>query len=123
KHIIVWPGWYSHFLFHWTTSFWPGLGPTLAPAGLAPGPPRMARCRSRGAVWWVADGGASRPGIRLVLVFALLWYLMHELSPMKPFMAIERHMTVMGGLFAVLAVYLVDRLFRPAARPWRAAVA
>ncbi|HVD73621.1 MAG TPA: hypothetical protein VNC81_08570, partial [Xanthobacteraceae bacterium] len=44
---------------------------------------------------------SSPPAIRLVLVFAVLWYFMHELSPMKPFMAIERHMTVMGGLFAV----------------------
>ncbi len=111
KHIIVWPGWYSHFLFHWTTSLWPGLGPTLALAGLA------------GALLVVADWRSSPPAIRLVLVFALPWYLMHELSPMKPFMAIERHMTVMGGLFAILAVYLVDRLFRPAARPWRAAIA
>src|SRR4029077_1997618 len=111
KHIIVWPGWYSHFLFHWTTSLWPGLGPTLARAGLA------------GAVLVVADWRASPPAIRLVLVVAVLWYLMHELSPMKPFMAIERHMTVMGGLFAVLAVYLVDRLLRPVARPWRAAIA
>jgi hypothetical protein len=111
KHIIVWPGWYSHFLFHWTTSLWPGLGPALALAGLA------------GALLVVADWRASPPAIRLVLVFAVLWYLLHELSPMKPFMAIERHMTVMGGLFAVLAVYLVDRLFRPVARPWRAAIA
>jgi hypothetical protein len=111
KHIIVWPGWYSHFLFHWTTSLWPGLGPTLALAGLA------------GAVLVVADWRASPPAIRLVLVFALLWYLMHELSPMKPFMAIERHMTVMGALFAILAVYLVDRLLWPVARPWRAAIA
>jgi len=111
KHIIVWPGWYSHFLFHWTTSLWLGLGPTLALAGLA------------GALLVAADWRASPPTIRLVLVFALLWYLMHELSPMKPFMAIERHMTVMGGLFAVLAVYLVDRLLRAVARPWRAAIA
>jgi hypothetical protein len=111
KHIIVWPGWYSRFLFHWTTSLWPGLGPTLALAGLA------------GALLVVTDWRASSPAIRLVLVFALLWYLMHELSPMKPFMAIERHMTVMAGLFAILAIYLVDRLFRPVARPWRAAIA
>jgi hypothetical protein len=111
KHIIVWYGWYSHFLFHWTTSLWPGLGPTLAVAGLA------------GALVAVAEWQASPPAIRLVLVFALLWYLMHELSPMKPFMAIERHMTVMGGLFAILAVYLVDRVCRRVPEPWQAAIA
>ena len=111
NHIIVWHGWYSHFLFHWTMSLWPGLGPALAMTGLV------------AALLVVASWRSSAPAIRLVLVFAVLWYFMHELSPMKPFMAIERHMTVMSGLFAILAVYLVDRLFRPAARPWRAAIA
>jgi Dolichyl-phosphate-mannose-protein mannosyltransferase len=111
KHIIVWYGWYSHFLFHWTTSLWPGLGPALALAGLA------------GALLVVADWRASPPAIRLVLVFALLWYLLHELSPMKPFMAIERHMTVMGGLFAVLAVHLADRLSVRGPRTGQAAIA
>ena len=57
-----------------------------------------------------------------MLAFAVLWYLMHELSPMKPFMAIERHMTVMAGLFAVLAVHLADRLYESAPQPWRAAI-
>jgi Dolichyl-phosphate-mannose-protein mannosyltransferase len=111
KHIIVWHGWYSYFLFHWTTSLWPGLGPTLAAAGLA------------AALLVVTDWRSSPPAIRLVLVFAMLWYLMHELSPMKPFMATERHMTVMGGLFAILAVYLADHLCGRAARPWRVAIA
>ena len=111
KHIIVWHGWYSYFLFHWTTSLWPGLGPALAMAGLA------------GALLVVTDWRGSPPAIRLVLVFALIWYLMHELSPMKPFMAIERHMTVMGGLFAILAVYLVDRVCRRAPKPWQVAIA
>jgi hypothetical protein len=63
------------------------------------------------------------PAIRLVLVFAVLWYFMHELSPMKPFMAIERHMTVIGSLFAVLAVDLVARLCRQAPAIWRPALA
>jgi hypothetical protein len=111
KHIVVWHGWYSYFLFHWTTSLWPGLGPTLAVAGLA------------GALVAAIDWRSSPPAIRLVLVFAVLWYLMHELSPMKPFMAIARHMTVMAGLFAVLAVHLVDRLYESAPRRWQAAVA
>src|SRR5262245_41334034 len=111
KHIIVWHGWYSHFLFHWTTSLLPGLGPALAVAGLA------------GALLVVARWRSSPPAIRLVLVFAALWYLLHELSPMKPFMAIERHMTVMGGLFAVLAVYLTERLSVRGPRAWQTAIA
>jgi dolichyl-phosphate-mannose-protein mannosyltransferase len=111
KHIIVWHGWYSYFLFHWTTSLWPGLGLALAIAGLA------------GALMVVVDWRSSPPAIRLVLVFAVLWYFIHELSPMKPFMGIERHMTVMGGLFAVLAADLIDRLCGRAPRPWQAALA
>ena len=111
KHIIVWHGWYSYFLFHWTTSLWPGLGLALAIAGLA------------GALMVMVDWPSSPPAIRLVLVFAMLWYLVHELSPMKPFMGIERHMTVMGGLFAVLAVDLIDRLCGRAPRPWQVALA
>ena len=111
NHIIVWHGWYSHFLFHWTMSLWPGLGPALAMTGLV------------AALLVVASWRSSAPAIRLVLVFAVLWYFMHELSPMKPFMAIERHMTVMGGLFAVLAVDLVARLCRQAPGIWRPALA
>jgi hypothetical protein len=111
NHIIVWHGWYSYFLFHWTTSLWPGLGPALAAAGVA------------GSLLVAAGWRSSPPAIRLVLVFAVLWYFMHELSPMKPFMAIERHMTVMGGLFAVLAVNLVERLCQRAPGAWRAALA
>jgi hypothetical protein len=111
KHIIVWHGWYSYFLFHWTTSLWPGLGLVLAIAGIASG------------LMVVVNWQSSPPAIRLVLVFAVLWYFIHELSPMKPFMGIERHMTVMGGLFAVLAVDLIDRLCGRAPRPWQAALA
>ena len=111
NHIIVWHGWYSYFLFHWTTSLWPGLGPALAAAGVA------------GVLLVAAIWRSSPPAIRFVLVFAVLWYFMHELSPMKPFMAIERHMTVMGGLFAVLAVNLVERLCQRAPGAWRAALA
>jgi hypothetical protein len=92
-------------------SLWPGLGLALAIAGLA------------GALMVVVDWPSSPPAIRLVLVFAVLWYFIHELSPMKPFMGIERHMTVMGGLFAVLAVDLIDRLCSRAPRPWQAALA
>jgi hypothetical protein len=80
NHIIVWHGWYSHFVFHWTMSLWPGLGPPLAIAGLA------------GQLLVIVGWRSSAPAIRLVLVFAALWYFCTSFSPMKPFMAIERHM-------------------------------
>jgi hypothetical protein len=111
RHIIAWPGWHSAFLFHWTVSLWPGLGPPLAVAGLA------------GALAVAIDWRGSPPASRLVVLFAGLWYLAHELSPMKPFMAIERHMTVMGGLFAILAVHLAGRLGQRAPGRWPGVIA
>ena len=84
--------------------------------------PAAGASRSRRSASGLRRWRSSAPAIRLVLLFAVLWYFLHELSPMKPFMAIERHMTVMGGLFAVLAVDLFARL---AAAPvtWRPALA
>ena len=110
KHIIVWYGWYSHFLFHWTTSLWPGLGPALALAGLA------------GALLVVTDWRASPPAIRLGRVRA------HLVSPARALADEAVHGDRAshdghGRPFAVLAVYLVDRLCRRAPGPWRAAIA
>jgi hypothetical protein len=110
-HLIVSHGWYTWFLFHWTTSLWPGLGPALALGGLL------------GAVVTVMRWTATPPALRIVLVFAVTWYLLHELSPMKPFGAIERHMAVMSGVFAVLAVYLVDLIAKHTPSAWRSLVA
>jgi 4-amino-4-deoxy-L-arabinose transferase-like glycosyltransferase len=109
-HIIVSHGWYTWLLFHWTTSLWTGLGPALALAGLL------------GAIAATMRWRATPPALRLTLVFAIAWYCLHEFSPMKPFGAVERHMTVMAGVFAVLGVYFVDLVARrmPA---WRHAVA
>ena len=42
---------------------------------------------------------------------------------MKPFMAIERHMTVMASVFALLATYLVCRLSNSVAPPLNGAIA
>ena len=97
NHIIVWQGWYS---FSVSLDHQP-VGRARTRAG---GGRRRQRAAGRGQL--AVEPPSDPPGARL----AVLWYFMHELSPMKPFMAIERHMTVMGGLFAVLAVNLVECL-------------
>src|SRR5262249_35493971 len=64
---IVSHGWYTWFLFHWTTSLWPGLGSTLALGGIF------------GALL-VATGFRTTPSaVRITLMFGVGWYLMHEL--------------------------------------------
>lgn len=110
-HTIISHGWYTHFLFHWTTSLVPGAGLMLSSAALA------------GAAFIIKDWRSHPPAIRLVMVFGIAWYLLHELSPMKPFMAVERHMTVMAPVFAVLTVYLIDRISSIASASIRGAVA
>ena len=95
-------GWQSNFLFTWTANFWPGLRAPLALAGLA------------GALLVATQWRASPPVLRRLLMFAAVWYLLHELPPMKPYPEGARHMTVMAAVFAVFAAYaaewLVERL-------------
>ena len=81
-------GWQSNFLFTWTANFWPGLRAPLALAGLA------------GALLVATQWRASPPVLRRLLIFAAVWYLQHELPPMKPYPEGARHMTVMAAVFA-----------------------
>jgi hypothetical protein len=108
---VVLYGWYTWFLFEWTTSLCPGLGPTLALGGIL------------GALLVVAAFRTTAPAVRIALVFGMVWYLMHELSPMKQFVADVRHMTVMAGIFAVLAVFLIDFVCKRAPSTWRPVLA
>ena len=110
-HLIVSHGWYTWSVFHWATSLWPGLGPVLALGGIL------------GIVHAATTWRAAPPALRIVVMFAVAWYLLHEFSPMKPFGAVERHMTVMAGVFAVLAVYLVDAIAARSPTAWRPLVA
>jgi hypothetical protein len=46
--------------------------------------------------------------LRRLLIFAVVWYLLHELPPMKPYPEGARHMTVMAAVFAVLAAFAAE---------------
>src|SRR5262249_34101638 len=83
-------------LFTWTANLWPGLRAPLALAGLA------------GAILVVASWRASRPVMRRLLIFAVAWYLLHELPPMKPYPGGARHMTVMAAVFAIFAAFTAE---------------
>ena len=95
-HLIVLYGWQSNFLFTWTANLWPGLRAPLALAGLA------------GALLVAMQWRASPPVLRRLLIFAVVWYLLHELPPMKPYPEGARHMTVMAAVFAVFAAYAAE---------------
>ena len=53
---------------------------------------------------------ASPPVLRRLLMFAVVWYLLHELPPMKPYPEGARHMTVMAAVFAVFSAYAAEWL-------------
>ena len=89
-------GWQSNLLFTWLSNLWPGLRPPLALAGLG------------GALIIATRWKESPPVLHLTMLFGLVWYLMHELSPMKPFPEGARHMTVMAAVFAVFAAYAAE---------------
>ena len=92
-HLIVLHGWQSYFLFTWQANIWPGLRAPLALAGLG------------GMLIVAANWKKSPPVLRHTMIFAIAWYLVHELSPMKPFPEGARHMTVMAAVFGVFAGY------------------
>ena len=95
-HLVVLTGWDANYLFTWKANIWPGLRAPLALAGLA------------GALLVAARWPASPPVLRRLLILAVAWYLMHELSPMKPYPEGARHMTAMAAMFAIFAAYAAE---------------
>jgi hypothetical protein len=106
-HLIVRHGWYSNFAFTWEANLWPGLRAPLAFAGLL------------GAFLVVIQWTRAPRALKCLVLFGAVWYLMHELSPMKPFPEGARHMTVMSAVFAILAAYAIQYFASGATRLWR----
>ncbi|HVQ10796.1 MAG TPA: hypothetical protein VMS19_02705 [Methyloceanibacter sp.] len=85
---------------HLTESLWPGLGLTLlllALLGLAApflAPPER------------------RMPLALIAGFALLWYALHELAPLKPYPDVTRYMLPLAPLLAILATSFFYGLFK-----------
>lgn len=108
-HLIALYGWQSNFLFTWKANIWPGLRAPLALAGLA------------GALIVAVRWRESPPVLRRLLIFGVVWYLMHEIPPMKPFPEGARHMTVMAAVFAVFAAYTAELIATRLPRRFQAA--
>jgi hypothetical protein len=111
RHMIFNHGSYSYFLFTWIENLRPGLLAPIAIAGLTGAALILLRWRETHTV------------LRLTLVFGVVWYLLHELSPMKPHPEGARHLVVMAAVFAILSAFALDRIAEKLAPGWRPAAA
>ena len=85
---------------HLTESLWPGLGLTLLVLGLL------------GLAAPFLAPPERRMPLGLIAGFALFWYAVHELVPLKPYPDITRYMLPMAPLLAILATSFFYELFR-----------
>jgi hypothetical protein len=85
-------------LFHLRRSLWDGLGPALLIFGLLGlGAPLMAPAE-------------RRLPLVLIAAFAVIWYVVHEASPLKPYPDFARYMVPLAPLLSILATSFVTEL-------------
>jgi Dolichyl-phosphate-mannose-protein mannosyltransferase len=91
------PIWLTGGIFHLQMSLLPGLGLPLLILGLiglaAPFLSSERRC-----------------SLSIILGAALLWYLAHEISPLKPFPNVERYMVPVAPLLVVLGASTIESI-------------
>ncbi|MGB2933435.1 MAG: glycosyltransferase family 39 protein [Methyloceanibacter sp.] len=85
-------------MFHLRESLWPGLGAGLLVLGLIGLAAPLIAPRER------------RMPLALIASFTLLWYCMHEVSPLKPYPDFARYMLPLAPLLAILAASFVYEL-------------
>ena len=90
----------TYGLFHLRESLLPGLGLPLLILGLL-----------GLAVPWLSPPERRRPLI-VIAAFALLWYAMHEISPLKPFPGFARYMLPLAPILIILGAAFVSEFFR-----------
>jgi len=84
--------------FHLRESLWRELGPPLTIISLL------------GVVTpFIATGERRRP-LAVIVGFALVWYLAHEISPLKPAPDFARYMVPLATLLVILAASFVNEL-------------
>lgn len=86
-------------MFHLRESLWPGLGVPLFALGLI-----------GLAAPLVADRERRMP-LFLIASFTLLWYVVHEASPLKPFPDFSRYMLPLVPLLVILGASFIYELF------------
>ena len=85
-------------LFHLRESLWPGLGTPLFALGLIGLAAPLVAARER------------RMPLFLIAGFTLLWYAVHEATPLKPFPDFSRYMLPLVPLFIILGTSFVYEL-------------
>ena len=90
----------TYGLFHLRNSLLPGLGLPLLVLGIL-----------GLAAPWLAPSERRQP-LLVIAGFALLWYAVHELSPLKPFPGYVRYMLPLAPLLIILGAAFVYELTR-----------
>jgi hypothetical protein len=85
-------------LFHLRESLWPGLGTPLFALGLIGLAAPLVAARER------------RMPLLLIASFTLLWYLIHEATPLKPFPDFSRYMLPLVPLLVILGSSFIYEL-------------
>jgi hypothetical protein len=84
--------------FHIRESLWPGLGMPLLLLGLVGLAAPLIAARER------------RIPLALIMIFTVLWYAIHEVSPLKPYPDFPRYMLPLVPLLAILATSFIYEL-------------
>jgi Dolichyl-phosphate-mannose-protein mannosyltransferase len=85
-------------VFHLRESLWPGLGTPLLALGLLGLAAPFVAARER------------RLPLTLIATFALLWYAVHEATPLKPFPDFSRYMLPLVPLLLILGTSFIYEL-------------
>lgn len=85
-------------MFHLRESLWPGLGTPLLVIGLIGLAAPLIAPKER------------RMPLALIVSFSLLWYVIHEMSPLKPYPDFARYMLPLAPLLAILAASFIYEL-------------
>ena len=85
-------------LFHLRESLWPGLGTPLFALGLVGLAAPLVAARER------------RMPLLLIASFTLLWYAVHEATPLKPFPDFSRYMLPLVPLLIILGASFIHEL-------------
>ena len=82
--------------FHLRESLWPGLGPPLTILGMV------------GLAAPFFASSKRRQPLAVIAGFAFVWYLAHEISPLKPYPDFARYMVPLVPLLMILAAAFIN---------------
>jgi hypothetical protein len=89
-HGLVLPITLTGGIFYLRDTLWPGLGPALLALGAA------------GLIVPLLAPKAERLPCAIIVAFIVVWYLAHEISPMRPYPGFHRYMLPIGPLIVLV---------------------